>query len=67
MIETWEHFTEEVIFNFWCNTGLISTSNSVLNNSESKVWFKIKEIKAFLLSAMPVQFQSTINELLILD
>lgn len=53
---------EEIIFNCWCNAGLIAASNYVLNNSELNKVSETKEIK----TVMPVQFHS-INELLVHD
>ena len=66
MKEIWEDLKEEIIFNCWCNTGLIARANSVLNNSELEAKSEIKEIKTHLLNLMPVQFHSTINELVVL-
>ena len=67
MKEIWEGLKEEIVFNCWCNTGLIATANSVLNDSESEANSEIKEIKIHLLNVMPVQFHSTINELAVVD
>ena len=58
---------EETTFNCWCNTGLIATSNSAFNNSQLEASSEVKEIKIYLLNLIPVQFHSTIKELLILD
>ena len=67
MKKIWDDLIEEIVFNCWCNTGLIGTSNSVLKNSELQSNSEIKEIKTHLLNVMPLHFHSTIDELIILD
>ena len=57
---------EEIIFDFWCNIGLIATSN-FLNNFELVASSKTKEIKTYLLNVKLIQFHWTINELLVPD
>ena len=52
---------EESMFNCWCNTGLIATSNSFLKNPELEIISEIREIKIHLLNVLPIQFHSTIN------
>ena len=66
MKEIWENLKEESIFNCWCNTSLIATSNSVLKDPELEASSEIREIKTHLFNVLPIQFHSTINELFIL-
>ena len=65
MKQIWEDLKEETIFNCWCNTGLIASSNSVLKNPELEANSEIEEIKRHLLNALPLHFHSTINEFFI--
>ena len=60
-----EELREETMFNCWCNTCLIASSISVLENSELEAKFEIEEILTHLFNALPFHLHSTINELLI--
>ena len=66
MRESWENLIEEITINYWCNLDLITTFDSVLKILK---WKRARKLgtKAHLIIAMPVQFHSTINELLIFD
>ena len=67
MKQVLDDFKEEIVFNCWCNTGLIASPNSVRINSELEANYEIKEIKTSLLNVLKLHFYSTINELMILD
>ena len=67
MKEIWDNLKEGIIFNCWCNTGSVASSNSVLKNPESEASSEIREFKTHLLNELSIQFHSTINGSLVLD
>ena len=67
MKEIWKNLKEEIIFNYWCKAGLISTSNSVVKNPELEASSEIRETETYLPIVLPSQFHSPMKRSMILD